>query len=85
MSAYRKRGARKEIRPPSPAPPPEILRLDIVEFGGRAQGLIERIRETGEEIVVMARGRPVARLTPFQRAPEEPEDRITWDVEGIAP
>ena len=44
--------------------------MSATEFRAKCLGLIDEVAETGREIVITKRGRPVARLVPFRRKPE---------------
>lgn len=61
------------------------LALDLSVLGSRVRDLIERIRETGEEVVVLSRGRPIALISAYGTGDTEPDDPVLWDVEAVAP
>ena len=42
------------------------------EFKARCLQLMDEVAESGEEIVITKRGRPVSRLTPYREEPGEP-------------
>ena len=54
------------------------------EFKAKCLRLMDEVAETGEEIVITKRGRPVARLRPLQRARRTPfgRDRDMTRVHG---
>jgi len=53
------------------------------EFKARCLALLDEVAETGEEIVVTKRGKPVAKLTPIESAkPLEGSVRILGDIVG---
>ena len=54
------------------------------EFKAKCLKLMDEVAETGEEIVITKRGRPVARLRPLQRTREAPfgRDRDIIRVHG---
>ncbi len=41
--------------------------MSATEFRAKCLGLIDEVAETGREIVITKRGKPVARLVPFRR------------------
>ena len=43
--------------------------MSATEFRAKCLGLIDEVAETGREIVITKRGRPVVRLVPFRRKP----------------
>ena len=43
--------------------------MTATEFRAKCLGLIDEVAETGREIVITKRGRPVARLVPYRRKP----------------
>ncbi len=44
--------------------------MSATEFRARCLGLIDEVAETGREIVITKRGKPVARLVPYRRKPK---------------
>ena len=53
------------------------------EFKARCLALLDEVAETGDEIVVTKRGKPVAKLTPIESAkPLEGSVRILGDIVG---
>ena len=60
--------------------------MSATEFRAKCPGLIDEVAETGREIVIAKRGRPVARLVPFRRRMGAPfgffrdEIRIHGDI-----
>ena len=44
--------------------------MSATEFRAKCLGLIDEVAETGREIVITKRGKPVARLVPFRRNPK---------------
>ena len=43
--------------------------MTATEFRAKCLGLIDEVAETGREIVITKRGKPVARLVPYRRRP----------------
>ena len=43
--------------------------MTTTEFRAKCLGLMDEVAETGREIVITKRGRPVARLVPYRRKP----------------
>ena len=43
--------------------------MTATEFRAKCLGLIDEVAESGREIVITKRGRPVARLVPYRRKP----------------
>ena len=41
----------------------------VTEFRAKCLGLMDEVAESGREIVITKRGRPVARLVPYRRRP----------------
>lgn len=61
--------------------------ISATQFKARCLSLLDEVAESGEEIVVTKRGRPVARLVPLAPA-ESLEGSVTYlvsDEELIAP
>jgi prevent-host-death family protein len=54
------------------------------DFKARCLALLDRVAETGEELVVTKRGRPVARLLPAE-APRSLEGSIVSEGDLISP
>ncbi len=50
-----------------PEPAPRTMKAS--EFKARCLGLMDEIAESGGEIVITKRGRPVARLAPYREGP----------------
>jgi hypothetical protein len=72
--------------PPGSVAPDEELVLDVGEVAPRCLALIDRVRRTGEEVLIVHGGRPVARLKPMGALDdEEDEDLPDWDLEAIGP
>lgn len=44
--------------------------MSATDFRARCLGLIDEVAETGREIVITKRGKPVARLVPYRRKPK---------------
>ncbi len=44
--------------------------MAATEFRAKCLGLIDEVAETGREIVITKRGKPVARLVPFREKPK---------------
>ena len=42
------------------------------EFKAKCLKLMDRVRETGREIIITKRGKPVARLVPLEYRPDRP-------------
>lgn len=56
------------------------------EFKARCLALLDEVRETGQEIVVTKRGKPVAKLVPLDgAAPASLEGSILWQGDLISP
>ena len=54
------------------------------EFKARCLALLDRVAETGEELVVTKRGRPVARLVPVEPPPGL-RGSVVWEGDLISP
>ncbi len=54
------------------------------EFKARCLALLDRVAETGEELVVTKRGKPVARLLPVEAAPSL-KGSVVWEGDLISP
>ena len=54
------------------------------EFKARCLALLDRVAETGEELVVTKRGRPVARLLPVE-APRPLKGSVVWEGDLVSP
>ena len=54
------------------------------EFKARCLALLDRVSETGEELVVTKRGKPVARLLPAEPPPSL-KGSVVWEGDLIAP
>lgn len=54
------------------------------EFKARCLALLDRVAETGEELVVTKRGRPVARLVPVEPPPSL-RGSIVWEGDLVSP
>jgi prevent-host-death family protein len=54
------------------------------EFKARCLALLDRVAETGEELVVTKRGRPVARLLPVEPPPPL-RGSVVWEGDLISP
>ncbi len=54
------------------------------EFKARCLALLDRVAETGEELVVTKRGRPVARLLPVEQPPAL-RGSVVWEGDLISP
>ncbi len=59
----------------------------ISEFKARCLGLLEEMKDTGEELVITKRGTPIARVTPIAPAPslEGSVTALVDDDELLAP
>ncbi len=44
--------------------------MSATELRAKCLGLIDEVAETGREIVITKRGKPVARLVPYRRKPK---------------
>ena len=44
--------------------------MSATEFRAKCLGLIDEVAETGREIVITKRGKPVARLVPYRKRPK---------------
>ncbi len=51
----------------------ETLRIPAGEFKAKCLKLMDQVRESGREIVITKRGKPVAKLVPLE--PLEPKER----------
>jgi prevent-host-death family protein len=51
----------------------EPLRIPAGEFKAKCPKLMDQVRESGQEIVITKRGKPVAKLVPLE--PLEPKER----------
>jgi prevent-host-death family protein len=54
------------------------------EFKARCLALLDRVAETGEELVVTKRGKPVARLLPAE-VPRGLKGSIVWEGDLVSP
>jgi prevent-host-death family protein len=54
------------------------------EFKARCLALLDRVAETGQELVVTKRGRPVARLVPVE-PPASLRGSVVWEGDLISP
>ena len=56
------------------------------EFKARCLALLDEVNETGEELVITKRGRPVARVVPV-RGPDSVDLRgsVLWEDDLVAP
>lgn len=54
------------------------------EFKARCLALLDRVAETGEELVVTKRGKPVARLVPVE-PPKPLRGSVVWEGDLISP
>lgn len=54
------------------------------EFKARCLALLDRVAETGEELIVTKRGKPVARLLPVETPPGL-EGSILWEGDLVSP
>ena len=54
------------------------------EFKARCLALLDRVAETGQELVVTKRGRPVARLVPVEPPPSL-RGSVVWEGDLISP
>ena len=60
-----------------------IREIGAGEFKARCLALLDEVAETGEEIVVTKRGKPVAKLAPIEATkPLEGSVRILGDIVG---
>ncbi|MGH9456184.1 MAG: type II toxin-antitoxin system Phd/YefM family antitoxin [Thermoanaerobaculia bacterium] len=60
------------------------LEIPAGEFKARCLALLDRVAETGEEVVVTKRGRPVARVVPVE-TPAPLEGSIIREGDLISP
>ncbi len=70
-------GAAKD--PPAGRPPRRSHRIRAAEFKAVCLKLMDRVEKTGEEYIVTKRGRPVARLVPY----EEERPRFVGRSRGV--
>ena len=64
-----------------------VKRLNTVpagEFKARCLALLDRVAETGEELIVTKRGKPVARLLPAEM-PQGLKGSVVWEGDLISP
>lgn len=54
------------------------------EFKARCLALLDLVAETGQELVVTKRGKPVARLVPAE-APPSLSGSVVWEGDLISP
>jgi len=54
------------------------------EFKARCLALLDRVAETGEELVVTKRGKPVARLVPVE-PPRPLRGSVLWEGDLVSP
>ena len=54
------------------------------EFKARCLALLDRVAETGEELVVTKRGKPVARLVPVEPPPGL-RGSVVWEGDLLSP
>jgi len=54
------------------------------EFKARCLALLDLVSETGEELVVTKRGKPVARVVPAEEPPSL-SGSVVWEGDLIAP
>jgi prevent-host-death family protein len=54
------------------------------EFKARCLALLDRVAETGEELVVTKRGKPVARLVPVEEPPGL-KGSLVWEGDLVSP
>lgn len=54
------------------------------EFKARCLALLDRVAETGEELIVTKRGKPVARLLPAE-APPSLKGSVLWEGDLVSP
>jgi prevent-host-death family protein len=54
------------------------------EFKARCLALLDRVAETGEELVVTKRGKPVARLVPVEEPPSL-KVSLVWEGDLVSP
>lgn len=56
------------------------------EFRARCLALVDEVNETGEEIIITRRGKPVARLVPVERETwKSLIGSVTWQDDIISP
>lgn len=56
------------------------------EFRARCLALLDEVNETGEEIIITRRGKPVARLVPVERETwKSLIGSVTWQDDIISP
>jgi prevent-host-death family protein len=61
-----------------------IKTIPAGEFKARCLALLDLVSETGEELIVTKRGKPVARLLPAE-APPGLRGRVVWESDLISP
>jgi prevent-host-death family protein len=61
-----------------------IKRVAAGEFKARCLALLDLVAETGEELVVTKRGKPVARLLPAE-APPGLRGSVVWESDLVSP
>jgi len=54
------------------------------EFKARCPALLDRVAETGEDLVVTKRGKPVARLIPVEPTPSL-RGSVVWEGDLVSP
>ena len=55
--------------------------VSVSEFKAKALGLLERVASQGSSFIVTKRGKPIARVVPFQDEKEKPTpDRLSGTV-----
>lgn len=60
-----------------------MVKLSISEFKATCLAVIERVRVTGEAVVITRRGEPVAEVVP-PRLPQQPRRSFLGRLEGTA-
>lgn len=64
-----------------------VKRLNTIpagEFKARCLALLDRVAETGEELIVTKRGKPVARLLPAEM-PQGLKGSVVWEGDLTSP
>lgn len=54
--------------------------FSVSEFKSKALGLLEQVAKSGESFIVTKRGKPIARVIPFQERTEKPVPGRLKDV-----
>lgn len=57
--------------------------INASEFKARCLALLDQVAETGESLVVLKRGKPVARVVPAVSEAEHPQDTLAGSVDVL--